>query len=169
MQLTQNSSIQPEADFFFEQGQKTAIFFTKISQQSLGHIPTFSKVSLKLLEPGSHSSNQPQWLKSSSSPLFSMILLVWTIKAHLKCLTAFQIKSTHSSKQKHGQSYHSNILVLVQTSFLVQFSTTEKRQKTKTTLIKENFNWGWLTIYPIIILAAKLVLCSQTWSYRLSQ
>ena len=34
-----------------------------------------------------------------------MILLVWTIKAHLKCLTAFQIKSPHSSKQKHGQSY----------------------------------------------------------------
>ena len=88
----------------FRQGQKAAIFFTKILQdRSLGYI-------LKLFSETSRA-RLPQF-KSSSAPLPSNTLTKMTQYAPLKAFHCFpKSQNPHSSKQKHGQVYHSNTLV----------------------------------------------------------
>ena len=67
--LIHNTFIKTQADFF-GQGQKTAIFFTKTSQEwSLGHILIFFS--------SETSYTRPSPFKSPSPPLLPMLLLIW--------------------------------------------------------------------------------------------
>jgi hypothetical protein len=68
-----------------EQWQKTALFFTKLSQrQSLGHIQIFSIETSWAI--------RPTQFKLPSTPLTSIFLLGWPIKPYLKHSMAFQIQ-----------------------------------------------------------------------------
>lgn len=64
---------------------------------------------------------------SPSSPLSSILLLVWSIKLYLKDPTAFLKQSPHSFRQNHSQAYHSNSPFLVSTSVLDSTSIAPKR------------------------------------------
>ena len=101
----------------FRQCQKVATFFTKISQkQYLGYI-------LKFFSSEASWARSAQF-KSLTPTKSSIFLLRWLIEPHLKHFMAFQIQipffqtNPHSSKQNHGQAYHSNTPLTVPTSVL---------------------------------------------------
>jgi hypothetical protein len=90
----------------------------------------------------------------------SCILLGWPIMVHLKHSTTFQnpkSQNSYSSKQKHGQPYHSNSPLLALTSVLVRVLLLWTDTTTKATLIRMMFNWGWLTDLEVQSIIIKVV------------